>query len=95
MTKQQANETSFDNMKVASYNYGNFGDTDDISSNWHILMKENTFVHSECCEIILYVDNQGDEEGWQEWRRRKIPEDVIQLAKDAQAQGYMYLCLYA
>ena len=90
----------FENMKVASYNYDNWGDEDDPKSDWSILNAGNpdkndmgiaVFSHKEACEFIIYVNGNN----WDHWKTLGYSDKLIKLARTAKAHGYFYLCLYA
>ena len=80
----------FGNMRVASYNYENWGEDDDPKSDWSLLNKMAVFRHVDECEFILYVD--GD--NWDHWKEAGYSDELIGLTKAAKDQGYKYLCLY-
>ena len=81
----------FEDMKVTNVEFNNWGDDGDPEGNWTKFLTHNTFSHSEACEFILYC---GHENAFEQAEGELFSADVIEILKEANKQGFKYVCFH-
>jgi len=84
-----------EDMKMAEFYIepGEWGEEEeDNTSDWNIIQTLCCFSHKEACEFILFV---GDRDHIRDYVEAGLSDSFITLCKEAQAEGYKYICFYS
>lgn len=95
MTKIKARVYMIENMQIGSY----YLEPDEIEEDtWQEMHRNSTFTHNDACEDIFYIKNQdkGDLQARFDFVTvEKDRKTLLRAAKQAQENGYAYICFYA
>lgn len=84
---------NIDNMMVAMVDYTDeWGDENDPASDWSQIQHYCCFSHKEACEFILHL---GDDDETIKAYEVVLSEAMVEYCRQAQAQGYKYICFYS
>jgi len=83
-----------ENMRVAQIGIDSheWGDEDDPKSDWRIVQEICCFSHREACEFILPV---GEDDYIKTFKEAGLSEKFLKWCKEAQDEGYSYICFYS
>lgn len=88
------NKETMEDMKIAQIHYENWGEENDLKSDWNIIQELACFSHKDSCDFILYIGMDNGED-LERFSTAGLSGEAWEYCRKAKQEGYKYICFYA